>query len=522
MSSECVGYRAFRCGLLLLAGWLSLGEARLAAEDWPQFRGPNCTGVSTSKKSLPLHFSKTKNVRWSAELGDGIGSPVVAAGRVFCTAMSGDKAQTRLLVYCFDADSGKKLWQKEVPAGKKPLPPIEATNSYASASCAADAERVYVYFVRSGLLAFDAKAGEQVWQLPLPEPFFIFDWGPGMSPVIWKDRLFFCQDDDVSPALYAVDKKTGKQLWKDDRSDMAVSYSHPVICDTPKGPELVVAGTGKVLGYDVDTGKRKWAAELFCRNIKTTPVSHNGIVYVSVESTGMSYQWRAVADKDGTGKITRESIKAMRKDKGEGIPEAFWKKFERGDINKDGVLEGEEIDRAFLDPSNQGGLLDSEVRRRGGSVEDWRKWDAELQAEASIQAIRGGGTGDVSKTHILWRIKNKAPDHLVSPILVDGRLLLVKSGGFASAFDAAKGERLWAQQRLGNSGRHMASPVTGDGKIYVTGENGVITVLAAGPEFKVLATNDMGDTCIATPAIADGRLFIRTRSTLYCLSDPQK
>src|SRR5262249_34234370 len=160
-----------------------------------------------------------------------------------------------------------------------------------------------------------------------------------------------------------------------------------------------------------------------------------------------------VADKDGTGKITRESIRAMRKDKGEGIPEAFWKKFERGDVNKDGVLEGEEIDRAFLDPSNQGGLLDREVRRRGGSVEDWRKWDAELQAEASIQAIRGGGTGDVSKTHVLWQIKNKAPDHLVSPLLVDGRLLLVKSGGFVNAFDTAKGERLWAQQRLGSSGR---------------------------------------------------------------------
>src|SRR5207248_195458 len=183
---------------------------------------------------------------------------------------------------------------------------------------------------------------------------------------------FFCQDDDVSPALYAVDKKTGKLLWKDDRSDMAVSYSHPVMCDTPKGPELVVAGTGKVLGYDPATGKRKWAAELFCRNIKTTPISHDGVVYVSVESYGISYQWRASADPKGTGKITRQAIKDMRKDKGAGIPDAFWKKFERGDLNKDGVLEGEEIDRAFLDPSNQGGLLDRESKLRGGNTEDWK------------------------------------------------------------------------------------------------------------------------------------------------------
>src|SRR5262249_1804209 len=250
-----------------------------------------------------------------------------------------------------------------------------------------------------------------------------------------------------------------------DRSDMAVGYSHPVICETAKGPELVVAGTGKLLGYDPATGKRKWAAELFCRNIKTTPVSYEGIVYVSVESTGMSYQWRAAADPQGTGKITRESIKASRKDKGAGIPDAFWKKFERGDLNKDGVLEGEEIDRAFLDPSNQGGILDSEAKRRGGNSEDWRKWDGDLQSEAYIQAVRGGGTGDVTKTHVLWQVKKtRAPDHLVSPLLVDNRLVLVKSGGFINSFNGSKGEQIWSQQRLGNAGRIIASPVYGDGK----------------------------------------------------------
>jgi outer membrane protein assembly factor BamB len=231
----------------------------------------------------------------------------------------------------------------------------------------------------------------------------------------------------------------------------------------------------------------------------------------------MSYQWRAAADPGGTGKITRESIKAMRKDKGAGIPEAFWKKFERGDLNKDGVLEGEEIDRAFLDPSNKGGILDSEARRRGGNTADWQKWDAELQKEASIQAVRGGGKGDVTKTHVLWKRKNKAPDHLVSPLLVDGRLLLIKSGGLSSCFEAAKGKQLWLKERIGNPGDYLASPVAGDGKIYVTGENGVIVVLAVGPERKVLAKNDMGESCIATPAIADGLLFIRTRTTLFCI-----
>ena len=500
---------------------LIIGQsARLSAEDWPQFRGPNCIGISTSKKSLPTTFSTTKNVRWSKVLGDGIGSPVVVAGRVFSTAMADLKGkEPKLVVSAFAADSGEKLWQQEISAGTKPLPAINEVNSFASSSAAADDERVYVYFLRTGLTALDAKTGKHVWNFPMPEPFFIFDWGPGMSPVLYKDKLFFCQDDDIFPALYCLDKKTGKQLWKDDRSDMAVCYSHPVICETAKGPELVVAGTGKTLGYDIETGKRKWAAELDCRNIKTTPVSKDGVVYVSVMSYGMSYQWRAVADPKGTGRITRESIKASRKDKGAGIPDAFWKKFERGDINKDGVLEGEEIDLAFLDPSNKGGILDREARRRAGNVEDWRKWDAELQSDTSIQAVKGGGTGDVTKTHVLWKVKTKAPDHLVSPMLVDDRLLLFKSAGFVSSFGTKKGELYWDKQRIGITASIISQPVLGDGKIYVTGQDGKVVVLAAGPELKVLATNDLAEDCVATPAIADGRLYFRTRTKLYCVGE---
>ena len=500
---------------------------RLLGEDWPQWRGPNSSGVSTSKKPLPTTFSTTKNVRWSFELGDGISSPTVVDGRVFSTAILGKKPGNKFVVYCLDAKTGRKLWKKEMDVGGKPLSNIHASNGYASATPAADAERVYVYFARFGLMAFDAKTGEKVWHRPLPEPYFVFDWGPGTSPVLHGDRLFFSQDDDLFPALYCLDKKTGEILWKDSRGDMACCYSHPIICDTPKDPEVVVAGTGKLIGYDYNTGKRKWASEIFCRNIKTTPVTFDGIIYVSVESYGISYQWRATADANGDGKITRQEIftNKYRLNKGQPIPDAFWKKFERGDVNKDGILEGEEIDKAFLDPSNQGGLLAREVKARLGKVTDYEKVSKELdelQKEASIQAVRGGGKGDVSKTHVLWLRKSKAPSHIVSPLVVDGRMFLVKKGGITSSFDIKTGKPIWYRKRLGTAGSYLAAPVYGDGKIYVTSEKGTITVLESGPKLKVLAKNDMGEDCAGTPAIVDGRLFIRTRTKLYCVADGSK
>ncbi len=98
-------------------------------------------------------------------------------------------------------------------------------------------------------------------------------------------------------------------------------------------------------------------------------------------------------------------------------------------------------------------------------------------------------------------------------------MLVVKGGGISSCFDTNDGEPLWYQRRIQNVGDYFASPVYGDGKIYVTGENGVVIVLDNKPELNVLATNDLGDSCLATPAIADGRLYFRTRHKLICVAD---
>ena len=219
----------------------------------------------------------------------------------------------------------------------------------------------------------------------------------------------------------------------------------------------------------------------------TSPVVRDGVVYISVQSYSDTerilkfalLEWK---DTNQDGKLSKDEV-----------PKSFWEKFDKADANHDGYLDDKELDHAFQSPMNMAG---------GGSI---------------IQAIRGGGSGDVTKTHVVWNLNNRAPSNLSSPIVFGNQLLVVKRGGLASSFDAATGKPHFETKRIGNLGEYYPSPVAGDGKIYLTGENGFVVVLAPGPELKVLAKNDIGGTCVATPAIANGRLFIRTREKLICV-----
>ncbi len=480
---------------------LAVASTNVRADDWPQFRGPNCTGISTSTTPLATKFSATENVRWSADVGDGVGGPVVAAGRGLVSGMT---AADTVCLFAFDAATGRPLWQRKWPAGT--LGEIHQTNSHPRPPPAADAQRVYFNFPTRGLGAGDAATGDDVWHRELPTPYFVFQWGPGMSPVLYDDLVLFCQDDDLSPAFYAFAKSTGELRWKDDRLDMAVNYSHPVVCTTEGRDDIVVAGTGMLLGYDPRSGRRRWHAKTLLRNIKTTPVCADGVIYISVQSGGIANQWLASSDRVATGnndgKLTKAEIQASA---GKiPVPEAFFRKtFDRGDLNKDGFLEGPELDVAFLHPDNFAGA----------------RFTAENAAEECILAVRGGGEGDVTESHLLWKHATKHTDHIVSPMVLDGRMLLITEGGISTVFETKGGLPLRKAKRVGNGGSFFASPVYGDGKIYIAGESGKVLVLKNSPDYEELAENDMGESMVATPAIADGGLFIRTRTKLLCVMD---
>jgi outer membrane protein assembly factor BamB len=457
------------------------------AEDWRQFRGPNASGVAVSSKPLPTEFSADQNFGWSVKLGDGIGSPIVVAGKVYATAMTGDE---KLGVFAFDARSGKELWKREFETGK--LPRITPPNSHASATPASDGKRIFVHFSTLGLIALDLETGETAWKFPLPLPAYLMDWGSGASPIVYRDQVIFNQDDDLASALFAVDAKTGKRRWKTDRSDMLAGYAVPVICEVNGRTDLVVAGSGKLKGYDPETGKELWFANTLLRTIMTSPVVKDDLIYVAVQSYGdqtrtLKYALLEWLDTNQDGQLARKEV-----------PKEFWERFDRSDKDKSGNLSGAELDTAFQAETNQVG---------GGNT---------------IQAVRGGGTGDVTETNVVFNLHNRSPSNLCSPLVVGEQLFVVKKGGLSSSFDARSGATHWELSRIRNIGDYYGSPVAGDGKIYVPGENGFIVVLEQGPKLNVLAKNDIGESCLATPAIADGRLFIRGRQSLFCFTQEAK
>ena len=461
--------------------------ALLEAEEWPQFRGINAGGVSSESTNLPVTFSVDEKVLWSTEIGEGIGSPVISQGRLCITTMV---AKERFGVLCLEAGTGKEIWRREFDTG--PLPPITPPNTPASSTPATDGESLYVYFSTLGLMAFDMADGKLRWQHPVPQPFYLLGWGAAASPVIYKDMVLFNQDDDLAPFLLALDKKTGTERWKTPRPEMLAGYAVPVICTAKGRDDIVIAGSGKLKGYDPQTGTQRWTCNTLLRTIMTTPAVKDDRIYISLQSYGDTdrvlkfalLQWK---DTNQDGKLEKAEFN-----------KAFWEKFDKGDTNKDGFLVDDEIDAAFQAPTNMAG---------GGNT---------------IQAVRGGGEGDVTKTHVLFNLDNTSPSNIASPLVLADQLFVVKKGGISASFDPLNGETQWVKKRVNNFGNYYASPVAGDGKIYVMGENGFLVVLEQGKEMKILGKNDMGDSCIATPSIADNRIFVRTLHKLFCFSEEAK
>ena len=424
---------------LLLLVVITQGAGVSSAADWAQFRGPSASGLSADSK-LPKTWSDTSNLSWKVELpGPGSSSPIVFGERVFVTCYSGygvpksnggDLKSLQRHLVCVDRTNGQIRWTKTV-AGKLPEDGYQGyitEHGYASGTPVADDERVYCFFGKSGVVAFDLE-GNQLWQTSVGKESSNRRWGSGASLVLHKDILIVNASEE-SQSVRGLDKRTGKELWKAAAATLELAYGTPAIVTLKdQRQELVVAVPGEVWGLNPETGKLQWFAEH----------SLTGNICPSI------------------------------------------------------IADGETI-YVF------GGF------RSAGSL-----------------AVRAGGKGDVTKTHVNWTSRNSS--YVATPVLYDGHLYWISDNGQAFCLEAKTGKLVYRERvtELKAGGRPVyASPVVADGKIYVPSRWDGVVVLAAEPVYKVLAPNQFtsdDSDFNGSPAISQNQLFLRSNRYLYCMAN---
>ncbi len=465
---------------------LTLVSLNVSAETarWPQFRGGDGRAVSESKDA-PTEFGPTKNVLWNVSLPSGHSSPCIWDDRIFITGFE----QGKLLAICLNRADGKVVWQVTVPAQK--VEEFHRISSPAASTPCTDGERVYFYFGSFGVLCLDL-AGKEVWRLPMPLP--VNDFGTGASPVLAGGKLVILRDQDVGSFLLALDARTGREIWKTPRPGFFRGHSTPFIWRHDGTEEIVVTGSVRVKSYELATGKERWVANGLSRVANATATAGDGLLYVS--------SWNVGAD--ATSRMELPPFEEFSK---------------ANDKNADGKFSLDEVPKGDL--RSRFTQLDAD---KDGFVTR-AEWDAYApiieKAENAIFAVRPGGTGDITASHVVWK-KTKGLPYVPSPLFYEGRVYTIKNGGMASCFDAKTGKELWLEERVGVIGDFYSSPVAAAGKVYLASQKGTVAVVAAGDAFSVLARNEMGEPIFATPAIVGGKIYVRTAGHLYCFGSAEK
>ena len=402
-----------------------------AQAQWPEFRGPNGTGVSV-ETGVPVTWSETQHVKWKTPIhGRAWSSPIVQGTQVWLTTATEDGKQ--LFAVAVDRDSGKVV--HDIKLFDNPNPQfVHSFNSHASPTPVAEPGRVYVTFGAAGTAALDAQSAKVLWTRRDLECNHYR--GAGSSPIIVGDLLILHYDGSDVQYVVGLDKHTGETVWKTPRSidfqdlgpdgkpmaegDLRKAFSTPLVVTVDGTPLIISMGAKATYAYEPSTGRERWRVEeRTSHSASTRPVAGHGLVYLPT-----------------------------------GFP--------------------------------RGQLL----------------------------AVRPNGRGDVTGTHVVWRQTRGVPNK-PSVLLLGDLLYMVNDAGIASALDARTGQVVWTA-RVG--GTFSASPVAAEGRVYLFSEDGKTTVFEAGRSFKLLAENTLDDGGLASPAIAAGSLFLRTRSHLYRIS----
>ena len=478
---------------------LVLATSIVASDRWPQFRGPDAAGVS--EQAVPSEFGPEKNVRWTAATPAGHSSPSIWGEHLFLSGW--EKDSKKLVLLSFDTRTGKLLWKREVPATE-----IEKTHQVgipAMSTPAADGERVYAYFGSAGLFAFDFD-GKPVWSYPLPLPKMRY--GAGTSPIIAGDLILLNRDEQQTAFLTALDRKTGKEVWKivnpaGQGGGGGESYATPVVW---KG-HVVLHRSGEVVGHSLQDGKRVWWVKLNSSGTSTPAASESAMFVAGWSLAGDPEQLPplppfadllAKNDKDGDGAVSYTEFPA-------DLPVAA-----RPEL--DPVSSGALMLKRFIaqvDPTKEDGKI---------TAEDWEKIGTMAKSfmqEHGIIAIAPGGNGDVTATHVRWKEKKSVPE-VPSPVVVKDRVYMIRNGGVLTAMKSDSGEVVY-RGRIGAPGPYYASLIAANGNVVAASGEGKVTVVRPGDSLEVLTQADFGEPIFATPAPAGGSLFVRTSGHLYAI-----
>lgn len=299
---------------LFAAMMLCVSVLQIEAEDnWPQWRGPLGTGVAPHSKP-PTFWNATENVQWKTPLpGRGHSTPIVWGDRIYLTTAEpiGEKLEPkysgrpgahdnvpvdskhRFSVIALDREDGSIVWNKAVHE-TVPHEGGHHTASLASASPVTDGEHIYAFFGSFGLYCLGLD-GDVIWSKQLGKMHSKHGHGEGSSPALFGDVILVNWDHEEDSFIVALDKATGKPLWRKSR-DEVTSWSSPIIADHEGRPQAIVCGTQRVRGYDLESGEVIWECGGLSANVVATPIYKDGIVYV-----GSSYEKRALMAIDLRG-----------------------------------------------------------------------------------------------------------------------------------------------------------------------------------------------------------------------------
>ena len=415
-----------RRGTFVVAGLCAIAVIPLAADNWPQWRGPQLNSVSR-ETNLPLKWTTTQNVTWKLALPERSGAtPIVWGDHVFLNTGEGG---ANLSLWSVDRNTGTVRWKRPLGGGNMRM----RKQQMSSPSPVTDGQLVWVMTGTGLLRAFDF-TGRELWMRDIQKDYgrFGIQWGYASSPQLHDNSLFVqvlhgMHTDDPS-YLLRIDKATGKTLWRVERPTSARqespdAYTTPALLQYQGQTEIVISGGDVVTGHDPATGKELWRA--------------NGLNPYN----------------DGNYRIVASPLA---------------------------------LADMIIAPSRERPLL----------------------------ALKAGGRGDITRSHTLWQF-NQGPD-VPSPVSDGTYLYSINDRGILFCLDLKTGSTVYGPQRLRPS-TYSGSPVLADGRLYVTDEDGVTTVIQAGPKFALLAENDLGAYTLSSPAISDGQIFIRTEAALYAI-----